>query len=451
MFAAWRADHSPRLRQAAPAARLAHLLAYARAHSPLYRELWAGVDPAAPLSAYPRVTKAALMDRFDDWPTDRRVTRADVEAFMADPANEARLYLGEYLVTHSSGSSGAVVVVLNDGHVRHVGNTLRAVRRFTGLRDYGRYFTAGGRLACVFAGYPFHHGAGSSRLAQTRPFVRHYVRLTDARDPAAVQTTMLNRFRPAELLGYPNAVVRLAEEQLAGRLRIAPVRVTLNGEALSDSGLAVIRQAFGPGCVVERQYTSSEAGEIASACPLGRYHANDDWLILEPVDRSGRPVPDGEWADAWWLTNLANLTQPFVRYEVPDRILRHAEPCPCGRGGAWIEVEGRSWDRIVFESAAGPVTLLPVLLRALVTDVPGTGITDFQLRLAPGNAVALRLAAPDRDRAFALVRAGLAAYLEAQGVTASYELDPAPPGPDPVTGKFSQIIWLGPKEVAQTV
>src|SRR5205823_1582270 len=47
--------------------------------------------------------------------TDRRVSRAGVEEFMADPANLGRLYLGRYAVCHTSGSQGQPALVVQEG------------------------------------------------------------------------------------------------------------------------------------------------------------------------------------------------------------------------------------------------------------------------------------------------------------------------------------------------
>src|SRR5689334_15808769 len=64
--------------------RLDLLLRYAREFSPFYRRLYEGLPVDPPLEALPRTTKAALMASFDDWATDRRVTRAAVKRFLAD-------------------------------------------------------------------------------------------------------------------------------------------------------------------------------------------------------------------------------------------------------------------------------------------------------------------------------------------------------------------------------
>src|SRR5438067_10475292 len=72
----------------AAAERAARLIAFARARSPIYRDLWDSVPPdRATLDALPPITKRQLMDRFDDWVTDRCIDRAGIDAFLADRAH----------------------------------------------------------------------------------------------------------------------------------------------------------------------------------------------------------------------------------------------------------------------------------------------------------------------------------------------------------------------------
>ena len=59
-------------------------------------------------------------------------------------------------------------------------------------------------------------------------------------------------------------------------------------------------------------------------------HIADDQVILEPVDMQGNVVPYGEPADRVLLTNLYNLDQPLVRYDIADSITLTDAPCPCG-------------------------------------------------------------------------------------------------------------------------
>ena len=85
-------------------ARLARLLDTTLAGSPFYRERLAAARAIRPrLEDIAPVGKAELMSRFDDWATDRRITRAGVERFLTDPNRLADAYLGDYLVWTSSG------------------------------------------------------------------------------------------------------------------------------------------------------------------------------------------------------------------------------------------------------------------------------------------------------------------------------------------------------------
>ena len=78
-------------------ARWRRLLRYAHDHSSFYRERFHGLDlsrcrPAdlAPLG------KVEMMANFDALVTDRRIRRADVAQFIADPANLGKSYLRRY-------------------------------------------------------------------------------------------------------------------------------------------------------------------------------------------------------------------------------------------------------------------------------------------------------------------------------------------------------------------
>jgi phenylacetate-coenzyme A ligase PaaK-like adenylate-forming protein len=59
-------------------------------------------------------------------------------------------------------------------------------------------------------------------------------------------------------------------------------------------------------------------------------HIADDLVILEPVDGQGRAVPYGQPADRVLLTNLYNLDQPLIRYDLADALTITDAPCPCG-------------------------------------------------------------------------------------------------------------------------
>src|SRR5512135_503429 len=91
----------------ARASRLASLIGFARDHSPFYRERWGALPRREPaLSELPVVTKRELMTNFEGWVTDRGVTRAGIDAFLADRAHIGARFLDRYVVWKSSGSTG---------------------------------------------------------------------------------------------------------------------------------------------------------------------------------------------------------------------------------------------------------------------------------------------------------------------------------------------------------
>jgi hypothetical protein len=83
------------------------IVRHAMAHSPFYRERFAGLVDARPveLAALPVLDKATMMDRFDDLVCDRRLRR-DALLEHLDGLDHDALYRGEHRVMTTSGSSG---------------------------------------------------------------------------------------------------------------------------------------------------------------------------------------------------------------------------------------------------------------------------------------------------------------------------------------------------------
>jgi phenylacetate-CoA ligase len=90
--------------------RLRALLARAIDRSPFHASRLAGIDPArfelADVPRLPVMTKAQMMERFDEVVTDRRLTRDLVDRHIAGSTAEPGLLLGDYVCLVSGGSSG---------------------------------------------------------------------------------------------------------------------------------------------------------------------------------------------------------------------------------------------------------------------------------------------------------------------------------------------------------
>ena len=175
---------------------------------------------------------------------------------------------------------------------------------------------------------------------------------------------------PPALLGYASKLAELAREQLAGRLDIAPRSVTSVSEVLTTADRAVIELAFAVPVIdsfvsTEGLVGHSEPGESVMSFA-------SDMCLAEPVDDDNHPVPPGLPSAKVLVTNLHNLTQPLVRYELTDRFTR-PEGTPAA-GWLRASVEGRADE--VFRY--GGVAVHPHVIRsALVT--AGT-VREYQVR-----------------------------------------------------------------------
>ena len=131
---------------------------------------------------------------------------------------------------------------------------------------------------------------------------------------------------------------------------------------------------------------------MAWECAHGHLHLNEDWLILEPVDEHYRPVPRGQPSYTVLLTNLANLVQPLIRYDLGDQVTLHSQRCECGSALPTLEVAGRRDDvlRVPSRRRKGEtISLLPMALCTVVEEQ--CGLFDFQLEQRDARTLVLRV------------------------------------------------------------
>jgi putative adenylate-forming enzyme len=109
------------------------------------------------------------------------------------------------------------------------------------------------------------------------------------------------------------------------------------------------------GCRVIEIYQGSE-GQFASACSLGNLHINEDLIFVELLDENYHDVTTPHVAAAHMIaTNLVNLAQPLIRYEMNDLIVLD-DPCPCGSHFRTIEkILGRNDDILYFKKKDGSI------------------------------------------------------------------------------------------------
>ncbi len=410
--------------------RLHKLARYARANSPYYGRLYAGVGDGFCLEDLPTTSKPEMMAHFDEFVTDRKITMRRIDAFTADLDNIGRMLDGKYLIFQTSGSTGNPAVVLYDRQNINVSSAVAAFRTFARNEDYRAFRRHGKKTAGVFADYGFYLACGMSRYLQLK-MPRQKTKITvDVNAPEAEIIRRLNDFMPSMLSGYPSNLSLLADFE---ELKIRPDVIITGGELLTDAIRKKLADRFG--CYVQTHYSCTEGGEIACECSEGHLHINEDWVIVEPVDRNNRPVGFGVQSDKVLLTNLSNYIQPFIRYELTDRVIVHNEPCKCGKRSRWLEIEGRTDDILEF---ANGVKIAPMSLYKILEEVKP--IRRFQLVQRATDTLELRLTAGDREAAFEEAGRDLLAFFESKGlpdiqITRSDE----PPTANKTSGKFQHI------------
>ena len=396
--------------------RLAVLLHAAQA-APFWRECLRGHRPDDGLAGLPPVSKAELMAQFDRWAGDAAIRREPVQAFAAAPANIGQPFAGRFIVWESSGSSGEPGLFVQDGAAMAVYDALEGLRRppLQPLRRWLDPCCLAERIA--FVGATSGHFASTvtlRRLERLQPGFAQRACAHDFLQPLPALVAALNAQSPSVLATYPSAALLLAGEARAGRLRVTLAEVWTGGETLGPAARAEI-QAFG--CPLANSYGASEFLALASECAHGALHLNADWVLLEPVDAAGRPVPPGSCGEKVWLTNLANHVQPLIRYELGDRVTLQAEPCACGSPLPVISVQGRSDDVLELRGARDErVRLLPLALTTILEE--HGRVFDFQLVQTGAAALRLDLGAVHDAAATAAAREALRAWLGAQGLAA---------------------------------
>lgn len=412
--------------------RLAHLVQYAKHHSPYFSQKLPHLGAPLRLADLPVTQKAELMAHFDDWVTDRSISKQEIERFMENTDNIGRKLHGRYLVNTTSGSTGHPAIVLFDKGTMSVVSAIAVLRGVARREDLLAFLKNGKRTAGLFVDGGFYLGNGTVRWNQRRMPWRKNQIIVDVRQDTAAIVQKLNDFQPALLGGYPTALELLLPELRKGHLNISPVLIMAGGEHLSTELRAELQEAFS--CTVQSTYACTEAGTIACECREGRYHLNEDWLVVEAVDLDFQPVADGMPAEQLLLTNLFNYTQPFIRYVVTDRATIYADPCPCGKTTRWIELEGRTDDILSF---AGGLKVAPLSLQSLIAE--NGAIERFQLIQHGENTLELRLQAQDREAAFAAVASRLQAFFQKHGIQVDVFLSGQTPQIHPKSGKFKHI------------
>jgi putative adenylate-forming enzyme len=384
---------------------------FAVSRSPFYRTFYRGLD-RAPLAELPPLSKATLMDNFDQISTQPTVRLADLQTYL-DALTDNRPFRGRYWVSATSGSSGRKSVIASsaDEWAKIIASYGRA-NEWAGISPGLGHRVS---LAVVSSTKPWHQ---SSRVAAT---VRSPLVLSeglDAASPVSEIVGRLNQLHPDVLVAYASMIRVLADEQLAGRLRIAPRAVNSSSEVLTTEARAMATRAWH--VPVFNVYAATETGGIAAECSqhLGM-HLFEDLVIPEIVDDQYRPVPAGEPGDRLLVTVLSSRTIPLIRYELTDRLQLSTRRCPCGLPFSLVDaVEGRTDDVLSLPGQRGGlVQVHPVVFHQTLDLLDAAG---WQIQQQKGG-LRILVAGPGQNFHKEATETNVQAALTAAG-TATLEL-----------------------------
>lgn len=442
----WRGRHFHKIQLR----RFRKLLRYAQLHSPYMAEKYRGIDArTATPTDVPPITKAEMMEHFDDIVTDRRIRQSDLQAFTADAANAGKYYLGRYPVLHTSGSQGQPALLVQDPSTfvrlfaMQVGRGNRVPKTWTALF---LNFVRRRRLA-IFQLKPGFFPSGASFAYMPRAMRRFtsILRLQYS-DPFLDNVAKLNEFQPNIIVGYGHVMANLAAAQMEGHLRLRDAGCLELMTSIAEPMLAetseLVNEVFG--IHLSSHYAMGECLVLTLGCPYHPgSHVNTDLAILEVVDNHGRAVPDGVQGDKVRVTNLCNYVQPVIRYEIDDVVTMSDTPCPCGNPLPLVRtVAGRYNDHLWIEVAGRPQQLPTFFFT--VAFHPLLDLAEFQVTLSRRNHFDVQaVGLPGRGLNAERVAQALRHQAQREGLDGVLSfhvtlVDRIPP--DPRTGKLRRYV-----------
>jgi phenylacetate-coenzyme A ligase PaaK-like adenylate-forming protein len=365
----WRSDQI----EAEQRRRLGALLAHAAERSPFHRPRLAGIDvdrvEPGDLTSLPVMTKSAMMAALDDVFTDSRLDRAGVERALAATDAQPVPIHGDYIALASGGSSGERGVFVFDRPATAAYVSALSRNLMARLHALGGPPPGGLTIALVAAASAVHATGAAPPLSAGPGNPIGFVPVP-ATLPLPEIVARLNELQPPALYGYPSMLVRLAAEQRAGRLHIAPMAVGSTSETLLADARTSIGDAFGRPVVDTFGSTEGLVGVSAPGDDVLVF--NTDMCIVELVDRDDRPVAPGVASAKVLVTNLFNLAQPLIRYELTDSFVR--QPGADDHGHLRAHVHGRSDDVLRY----GAIDIHPLAVRSVL--VKASEVLDYQVR-----------------------------------------------------------------------
>lgn len=365
-------------------AQVMRVVKYATKHSPFYRERYRNIPVRSLLDfqLLPTINKKIMMENFDDLNTCG-LKLAEVMAYAVEKEKN-RDFLGyfrdEFVVGLSSGTSGSKGIYVTPKELTRRLPFVFLARSGIPLNllPYRILF-----LLRVFS-------QGFADINAPLVHLKYLGTMTPIPDILkAINESCTN------ILMAPPSLVRLLLPHREG-IRKTLKLIVCYAEVLEVEEKDRFQKMFGTRVI--EIYQASE-GQIGSACRCGNLHINEDLVYAELFDESGKPVtarntPEkpgtGEQtygtsceietpAYRMLVTNLVNLAQPLIRYEMNDMVVTGGQ-CPCGSSFRTIrKILGRRDDVIWLTNRRNvPQHVFPDLISRWIITVSDS-IREFQV------------------------------------------------------------------------
>ena len=255
------------------------------------------------ISDLPVVSKQMLMENFDRAATDPRLNMSTLEHWIQNNRDPNQQFSPDFVVIHSSGSSGRTGIFVHDRNAWRIADSAIATR-LPSPENYSH----GKTKAAFYMATDGHFALVSIAASLDRkiydPLV---VSMLAPRERIAEQ---LNRFMPHRLYGYSTSVAELADLAMEGLLHIQPRSIFVSGDVLTagmerklfDTWRAPIHVTYGAS---ESKYIAVRGADEEELTVL------DELNIVEAVDEYGRPVSANQ-EGLVLLTNLCNYSLPLI-------------------------------------------------------------------------------------------------------------------------------------------
>lgn len=438
--ALWTAWGGRKRIEARQLSRLRRLVQKARQDSPLFKELYSGLPESDRIELHdlPATSKSDLMGDFDRWLTDRELTLARAREHMSDMKNLG-VPIGQYAVFRTSGTSGEPAVIVLPSSVLEFMFGIFLARLSRRQLIVERKIRKTGASIVITGGNGHFAGVGFNKLLQNvAPHLARRSTFIAAELPIERVVKQLNEIpNVASIITYPSMLAILTREKEANRLTIEPKFIKVAGENFTPELRLRVRRAF-PSLEwdIIDGYGCTECLFLALECDCGRQHVPEDWVILEAVDKNMQPVPDGSLSETALLTVLANDVQPFIRYDIGDRLRFYSDPCACGSPFRSFQVEGRQATLI----HVGDVTLSPLVFdleheRTQRTQLVQLAEKVFEVRAELTNP-------EDSDTVFGQIIRSVRKVFEENGVPKVEIRGSTAPPQLTASGKFHEILPL---------